>query len=562
MFATPIPSFASSIMRTHASASPDLTKTEPLLTWHNPSVCTRAAYAINEPFPPQLCANDATNTVAIICTFAQRDGSCTWNSPPRVQCRSIRKNREHSLRVKSPSLQYRIDITHKKLSRETTVPPPRPSSNIPSSRRRRPPLICQLRSSLAPTSPLENDDPGHAGSAFARGARVSYDARDFPLEAGGDARMGGKLPRLSFMEEVLSLGIKDKQGYLSFWNDNIIYALRGCILIELALRRRIGVVRDPGRALKNRSPLPDRSITVISTRQTGETLLDETLKMMKQTEDAGEKMGVGTWVDLLSGTCFISLSFPSYFLLAVHFAALHLAGVTSSSGRPQGRPYPRLIYLLSFSLRCWLFGWALGSHDRQRRTCPLPAVLAVTVFVAVLLPTSLALYRVVCCVWACKQHPSRYLWAGKYCWHRRLLGHEEAPASRSIWATHGLAHDAVALSGTYFSAFRPTILSPGFDANIQFYFLVGETWNVLKIDIQLKQVRERLAKGLVDKGVLRTEKRNFLLFDMATHPVVRRPSFFCTRIPRRGGLRGRLDLMGAFFWYPQPRGAIRLSADA
>jgi golgi phosphoprotein 3 len=41
----------------------------------------------------------------------------------------------------------------------------------------------------------------------------------------------------------------------------------------------------------------------------------------------------------------------------------------------------------------------------------------------------------------------------------------------------------------------------------------------MKIGFQLKQVRERIAKGLVDKGVLRTEKRNFLLFDMATHPV-------------------------------------------
>lgn len=48
----------------------------------------------------------------------------------------------------------------------------------------------------------------------------------------------------------------------------------------------------------------------------------------------------------------------------------------------------------------------------------------------------------------------------------------------------------------------------------------GETWNLMKIGYQLKQVRERLAKGLVDKGILRTEKRNFLLFDMATHPVV------------------------------------------
>jgi golgi phosphoprotein 3 len=51
------------------------------------------------------------------------------------------------------------------------------------------------------------------------------------------------------------------------------------------------------------------------------------------------------------------------------------------------------------------------------------------------------------------------------------------------------------------------------------YYSVGETWNLMKIGYQLKQVRERLAKGLVDKGILRTEKRNFLLFDMATHPV-------------------------------------------
>ena len=42
----------------------------------------------------------------------------------------------------------------------------------------------------------------------------------------------------------------------------------------------------------------------------------------------------------------------------------------------------------------------------------------------------------------------------------------------------------------------------------------------MKIGYQLKQVRERLAKGLVDKGILRTEKRNFLLFDMATHPII------------------------------------------
>ena len=49
--------------------------------------------------------------------------------------------------------------------------------------------------------------------------------------------------------------------------------------------------------------------------------------------------------------------------------------------------------------------------------------------------------------------------------------------------------------------------------------LSGETWNPLKVTYQLKQVRERIAKGLVEKGVLRTEKHSFLFFDMATHPL-------------------------------------------
>jgi Golgi phosphoprotein 3 len=51
-------------------------------------------------------------------------------------------------------------------------------------------------------------------------------------------------------------------------------------------------------------------------------------------------------------------------------------------------------------------------------------------------------------------------------------------------------------------------------------YLSGETWNPLKLRYQLKNVRERLAKNLVEKGVLTTEKQNFLLFDMTTHPLV------------------------------------------
>lgn len=84
------------------------------------------------------------------------------------------------------------------------------------------------------------------------------------------------------------------QGYLSFWNDNISYALRGCIVIELAFRGRISMQKD---ASRRRFPLPDRVIEVIDDTLTGEVLLDEALKMMK----ASEKMSVSSWIDLMSG---------------------------------------------------------------------------------------------------------------------------------------------------------------------------------------------------------------------------------------------------------------------
>ncbi|KAF9189304.1 Vacuolar protein sorting-associated protein 74 [Haplosporangium sp. Z 767] len=177
---------------------------------------------------------------------------------------------------------------------------------------------------------------GPSGSHRNSDVKVASDPRDLQMEDENKTQ-----PRLTLMEEVLLLGLKDKQGYLSFWNDNISYTLRGCILMELAFRNRIAMVKDPNR---RKYPLADRYIEVVSEKLTGEVLLDEALKMINSTE---ERMSVGQWIDLMS----------------------------------------------------------------------------------------------------------------------------------------------------------------------------GETWNVMKIGFQLKQVRERLAKGLVDKGVLRTEKRNFLIFDMATHPV-------------------------------------------
>lgn len=165
--------------------------------------------------------------------------------------------------------------------------------------------------------------------------KIGYDDRDI------EDRKSLKLPLLTLMEEVLLMGLKDKEGYLSFWNDNISYALRGCILLELAFRNKITLVNDPAR---RRFELSDRLVEVIDTDPTGEVLLDETLKIMKNDES---HLSVTNWIDLLS----------------------------------------------------------------------------------------------------------------------------------------------------------------------------GETWNLMKINYQLKQVRERLAKGLVDKGILRTERKNFFLFDMATHPV-------------------------------------------
>lgn len=50
--------------------------------------------------------------------------------------------------------------------------------------------------------------------------------------------------------------------------------------------------------------------------------------------------------------------------------------------------------------------------------------------------------------------------------------------------------------------------------------LTGESWNPLCLQYQLRQTRERLAKGLVEKGVLTSQKTDFYLFNMTTHPLV------------------------------------------
>ena len=140
--------------------------------------------------------------------------------------------------------------------------------------------------------PRRNEDsraPDTGYESGANGHKIAFDPRDI-----SESAERNKQPKLTLMEEVLLMGLKDKQGYLSFWNDNISYALRGCIVIELAFRGRIAMQKD---ASRRRFPLADRVIEVIDDTLTGEVLLDEALKMMK----SSEKMSVSSWIDLMSG---------------------------------------------------------------------------------------------------------------------------------------------------------------------------------------------------------------------------------------------------------------------
>ncbi|KAJ1957373.1 hypothetical protein GGI12_005044 [Dipsacomyces acuminosporus] len=191
-------------------------------------------------------------------------------------------------------------------------------------------------------TPRDTDEDGGSQTVSPNLSSPALNRSGSATAAGaGDERKSEKAPLLTLMEETLLLGLKDQEGYLSFWNDSLSYVLRGCMLMELALRRRIRISKD---AFTGMTSLSDRPIEIISTRPTGEVLLDEALKVIRASESS---RSVSSWMDLLS----------------------------------------------------------------------------------------------------------------------------------------------------------------------------GETWNIAKAGYQLKQVRERLAKGLVDKGILRTEKRNFLFFDMATHPI-------------------------------------------
>lgn len=103
-----------------------------------------------------------------------------------------------------------------------------------------------------------------------------------------------KETRLTLMEEILLLGLKDKEGYTSFWNDCISSGLRGCILIELGLRGRIEL--EPN-AFRRRSLL-SRRLQIKEDTPTGDVLLDETMKHIKERKPPEP---VQSWIETLSG---------------------------------------------------------------------------------------------------------------------------------------------------------------------------------------------------------------------------------------------------------------------
>ena len=84
------------------------------------------------------------------------------------------------------------------------------------------------------------------------------------------------------------------QGYTSFWNDCISSGLRGCILIELGLRGRVELEKT---GMRRRSLL-NRKVLCKSDTPTGDVLLDEALKHIKETQPAET---VQSWVEYLSG---------------------------------------------------------------------------------------------------------------------------------------------------------------------------------------------------------------------------------------------------------------------
>lgn len=99
------------------------------------------------------------------------------------------------------------------------------------------------------------------------------------------------------MIQVFLSDVNFIQGYTSFWNDCISSGLRGCMMIELGLRGRIELEKTGMR----RKSMLNRRILCKSDNLTGDVLLDEALKHIKETDPPDTAQN---WIELLSGQLF------------------------------------------------------------------------------------------------------------------------------------------------------------------------------------------------------------------------------------------------------------------
>ena len=88
------------------------------------------------------------------------------------------------------------------------------SSDSPSSSTQLDPSSSSLGlPSPGSSSDLNGFGHGHAGTAMEGGNKIAFDPRDLGND---NSTEGGKVPRLTILEEVLLLGLKDKQVCIIF----------------------------------------------------------------------------------------------------------------------------------------------------------------------------------------------------------------------------------------------------------------------------------------------------------------------------------------------------------
>lgn len=123
---------------------------------------------------------------------------------------------------------------------------------------------------------------------------------------------------LYFVVDLPSRPLHHRQGYTSFWNDCISSGLRGCVLVELSLRKRIELEKSGAR----KRSLLMRKVFCKDPTPTGDVILDEALKHIKETNPP---LTAQNWVELLSGEVFMCVGVGSCEEVAQKYSTVDVA---------------------------------------------------------------------------------------------------------------------------------------------------------------------------------------------------------------------------------------------